>query len=264
MARQKLGQHFLVSSKILDRIAIAACGEGADFVLEIGPGRGALTEKLLPRASRMAAIELDYELAAFLREKWAGEPKLQIVEGNALSADWTAWGEGVLVGNLPYYVASAIITSYVLRPGALRHGVFLIQREVAERIAATPGNREYGYLSVLCQFFAEVKLLFSVPPGAFHPPPKVDSAVIRVTPRADVPEVDRERFVRFISECFQHKRKTLRNNLLEWAPRDVIEAAGGMDRRGEQLSPTDFLDLYRKLEMPSQVVEAAAPGDEPN
>jgi 16S rRNA (adenine1518-N6/adenine1519-N6)-dimethyltransferase len=248
VARQKLGQHFLASGKVLDRIAEAACGAGTDFVLEVGPGRGALTEKLLQRTQRLAAIELDYELAAFLREKWAAEPKLQIVHGNALDADWSAWGEGVLAGNLPYYVASAIITSYVLHPGALRQGVFLIQKEVAERITAAPGGREYGYLSVLCQFFAEVRMLFSVPPGAFQPPPKVDSAVIRVQPRSEVPQVDRERFVEFISRCFQHKRKTLRNNLREWASREALEAAGGMERRAEQLSPPEFLDLYRKLE----------------
>jgi 16S rRNA (adenine1518-N6/adenine1519-N6)-dimethyltransferase len=250
VARQKLGQHFLASSKTLDRIAEAACGTGTDLVVEVGPGRGALTEKLLQRTQRLVAIELDYELAAFLREKWATEPKLQIVEGDALNADWGAWGEGVLAGNLPYYVASAIITSYILDPGALRQGVFLIQKEVAERITASPGGREYGYLSVVCQFFAEVRMLFSVPPGAFRPPPKVDSAVIRVQPHADVPQVERKRFVEFISCCFQHKRKTLRNNLREWATREALEAAGGMERRAEQLSPAEFLNLYWKLESP--------------
>lgn len=252
MSRQKLGQHFLVSGKILERIATAACGDGVGFVLEVGPGRGALTERLLPRTERLTAIELDYELANFLREKWAGEPRLRIIDGNALDADWTAWGEGVLAGNLPYYVATAIITSYVLRPGALRQGVFLIQKEVAERIAAEPGGREYGYLSVLCQFFAEIKLLFSVPPGAFHPPPKVDSAVIRVTPRTDVPEVDREKFVAFISACFRHKRKTLRNNLNAVATREQIDQLPGMERRAEKLTPAEFLGLFRQLQQSDQ------------
>ncbi len=247
MARQKLGQHFLASGKILERIATAACGDHTEFVLEIGPGRGALTERLLSRSDRLAAIELDGELAVFLREKWAAEPKLQVVDGNALDARWSDWGEGVLAGNLPYYVASAIITSYILKPGKLRHGVFLIQKEVAERITAAPGGREYGYLSVLCQFFAEVKMLFSVPPGAFQPPPKVDSAVIRVTPRAELPEIDQERFIRFVSACFQHKRKTLRNNLSGWASRERIDAIPGMERRAEQLTGGDFLELFRNF-----------------
>ncbi|HXJ39380.1 MAG TPA: 16S rRNA (adenine(1518)-N(6)/adenine(1519)-N(6))-dimethyltransferase RsmA, partial [Bryobacteraceae bacterium] len=205
MARQKLGQHFLASGKILERIARAACGDSVDFVLEIGPGRGALTERLLERAERVAAIELDSELAALLRKRWGEDSRFQLIHANALDADWTAWGQGVLAGNLPYYVASALITSYAMRPGQLRLGVFLIQKEVAERITSQPGHREYGYLSVVCQFFAKVEMLFSVPPGAFQPPPKVDSAVIRLTPRAELPEVDRARFTRFVGVCFQHK-----------------------------------------------------------
>ncbi len=216
-------------------------------MLEIGPGRGALTERLLPRTKRLAAIELDAELASFLRQKWAQEPKLQIVDGNALETDWSSWGEGVLAGNLPYYVASALITSYVLAPGRLRHGVFLIQKEVAERIAAAPGGREYGYLSVVCQFFADVKMLFSVPPGAFNPPPKVDSAVIRVTPKAEIPAVDQVRFIKFVSACFQHKRKTLRNNLSAWAPLEEVDAIPGMERRAEQLTPEEFLELLGRF-----------------
>ncbi len=247
MARQKLGQHFLASSKILERIATAACGDGTDFVLEIGPGRGALTERLLQKTERLSAIELDAELALFLRQRWADEPKLRVVDGNALDADWSSFGEGVLAGNLPYYVASAIITSYVLAPGKLRHGVFLIQKEVAERIAAAPGGREYGYLSVVCQFFADVKMLFSVPPGAFQPPPKVDSAVILVTPGRDVPAVDQAGFIKFVSVCFQHKRKTLRNNLSAWASLELVDSIPGMERRAEQLTPADFLELFGKF-----------------
>ena len=247
MARQKLGQHFLASGKILDRIAQAACGDSVDFVLEIGPGRGALTERLLQHASRVAAIELDPELAAHLRERWGSDPRFELTHANALDADWTTWGEGVLAGNLPYYVASALITGYAMRPGQLRQGVFLIQKEVAERITSPPGHREYGYLSVVCQFFAKVEMLFNVPPGAFQPPPKVDSAVIRLTPRPDVPDVDRARFARFVGVCFQHKRKTLRNNLTAIATREQLDALPGLERRAEQLSPPEFLDLYRCL-----------------
>jgi 16S rRNA (adenine1518-N6/adenine1519-N6)-dimethyltransferase len=146
--RQRLGQHFLVKGKALDRIAKAACGEHTPLVVEIGPGRGALTEKLLERADRVAAVELDAELAGYLRTQW---PAVELVEANALDVDWSQWGAGVLTGNLPYYVATPIISRYLRLPGLLSHAVFLIQKEVAERITARPGTREYGYFSVECQ-----------------------------------------------------------------------------------------------------------------
>jgi 16S rRNA (adenine1518-N6/adenine1519-N6)-dimethyltransferase len=239
LARQKLGQHFLIKGKTLDRITRAACGEHAPLAVEIGPGRGALTERLIAHADRVAGIELDPALVARLRERWLSEPRLEIIEANALEVDWSQWGAGVLVGNLPYYIATAIAARYVRAPGLLTHAVFLVQKEVAERIAAKPGSRDYGYFSVECQFFAQPEYLFTVAPGAFQPPPKVDSAVIRLTPRNQVPSEDPEGFLAFASSCFRQKRKTLRNNL------------GGIDlperyqsRRAEQLTMAEFLDLY--------------------
>jgi 16S rRNA (adenine1518-N6/adenine1519-N6)-dimethyltransferase len=215
MARQKLGQHFLVSGKALERIAVAACGERTELAVEIGPGRGALTEHLLLHADRVAAIELDPGLSAHLRERWAGESRFEIREGNALDARWPDYGPGVLVGNLPYYVTSKLITRFLKSPGQLRHGVFLIQKEVAERITAQPGSRDYGYLSVECQLLAQAEMLFAVPPGAFRPPPEVDSAVVRLIPRPLPLVADSEAFLRFASAAFRHKRKTLRNNLTD-------------------------------------------------
>lgn len=244
MPRQKLGQHFLVKGKTLDRIAKAACGEHVPLVVEIGPGRGALTEKLLERADRVVAIELDPELAAYLKERW---PQLELLEANALDADWSQWGAGVLAGNLPYYVATPIVSRYVRNPGSLTQAVFLIQKEVAERITAKPGNREYGYFSVECQFLAQAEYLFSVPPGAFRPPPKVDSAVIRLTPRP-VPVLDDvEGFLAFVSLCFRQKRKTLRNNLAGAFPKEAYESRPEISRRAEQLSVEEFVELYRIL-----------------
>src|SRR5262249_22097597 len=156
------------------------------------PGRGALTEKLIERADRVVAIELDSELAAELRVR---RPELTLVERNALDVDWNQWGPGVLTGNLPYYIATAMISKYLRAPGELSHAVFLIQKEVAERITAKPGTRDYGYFSVECQFLAEAEYLFTVAPGAFRPPPKVDSAVIRLTPRASPTMPDVEGFL---------------------------------------------------------------------
>jgi 16S rRNA (adenine1518-N6/adenine1519-N6)-dimethyltransferase len=244
LARQKLGQHFLVKGKTLDRIAKAACGDHARFVVEIGPGRGALTERLLAHADRVAVIELDPALVEYLRARWPGESRLEILEANALHVDWSQWGEAVLVGNLPYYIATPIISRYVRAPGPLSHAVFLIQKEVAERITAQPGCREYGYLSVECQFFAQAEYLFTVLPGAFQPPPKVDSAVIRLTPRPTLAIADWEGFLAFVSTCFRQKRKTLRNNLAGVYPPELYESRPEISRRAEQLSVAEFVDLY--------------------
>lgn len=246
--RQKLGQHFLASERVLERIATAACPEGTELAVEIGPGKGALTERLVAHAGRVVAIEMDHELADRLRDRWPDSPHFQLAEGNALNYDWTQWGGGVLAGNLPYYVSTAIISKYLAKPGALRHAVFLIQKEVAERIAAKPGTREFGYLSVECQYLAKVEYLFSVPPGAFRPPPKVDSAVIRLTPHAaGVPE-DAKAFLQFASACFRQKRKTLRNNLSGLYPKDALESNPGLSQRAEQLSVAELRELFGALQ----------------
>ena len=247
MARQKLGQHFLASGKVLERIAKAACGDGVPLVVEIGPGKGALTRYLLRYAARVVAIEFDRELAAGLGREMADQPKLELVEADALTVDWGAWGAGVLAGNLPYYVATPMISKYVRAPGAVASAVFLIQKEVAERITAVPGTRDYGYFSVECQFLASVEYLFTVPPGAFRPPPKVDSAVIRLVPHTEAPAVSPEPFLRFVSACFRQKRKTLRNNLAGHFTREQLEAQPEMGLRAEQLTVARFVDLYRSL-----------------
>ena len=161
--------------------------------------------------------------------------------------DWSQWGAGVLTGNLPYYIATPIVARYLRKPGALTQAVFLIQKEVAERITAAPGGREYGYLSVECQFFAQTEYLFSVPSSAFQPPPKVDSAVIRLSPRASLPVDDPAGFLAFVSTCFRQKRKTLRNNLAGKYPPESYEGRPEISRRAEQLSLQEFLDLFSFL-----------------
>ena len=247
MARQKLGQHFLVSGRILERIAAAACGDHTALAVEIGPGRGALTEYLLTRADRVSSIEIDAALVDHLRERWRREPRLEVLQSNALDVDWSQWGAGVLAGNLPYYIATPIISRYVRAPGLLSQAVFLIQKEVAERITACPGGREYGYFSLECRLFAEPEYLFTVPPGAFRPPPRVDSAVIRLTPRSELPVDAPEEFLAFVSSCFRQKRKTLRNNLSGTYPAALLEGRPEVSRRAEQLGVAEFVDLYRSL-----------------
>lgn len=247
MARQKLGQHFLSSDKILQRIADAACGERSALTIEIGPGKGALTAPLLERSDRLVSIEVDRELTDFVRDRWKNEPRFEVLEANALEVDWSRWGAGVLVGNLPYYIATALISKYLHAPGLMAQGVFLIQKEVAERIVAIPGTREYGYFSVECGLLANVEYLFTVPPGAFRPPPKVESAVIRLTPQAHPPDVNIDHFLRFVSACFRQKRKTLRNNLSGHYSREILDHEPRSGMRAEQLSIADLLDLYREL-----------------
>ena len=226
---------------------MAACGDHTPLAVEIGPGRGALTEHLFRHADRVVAVELDPVLAGYLRERWRGDSRLEIVEANALDADWSQWGDSVLVGNLPYYAATAIISRFVHTPGLLKHGVFLIQKEVAERITAKPGGREYGYLSVECQLLAQTEYLFTVAPGAFQPPPKVESAVIRLTPRPKHVIEDAQGFFSFVSLCFRQKRKTLRNNLAGSYPAHLYEGRPEISRRAEQLSVDEFAELYRSL-----------------
>lgn len=246
MARQKLGQHFLTKGSILERIAAAACPEPQELVIEIGPGRGALTERLLRRAARVVAVELDPYLVAHLRRKFATEPRLEVVEGDVLSTDLNQWGPAPLVGNLPYYITSPILEKAVRSQSP--RVVFLIQKEVAERLVAKPGTRGYGYLTVATALFARARLLFEVKPSAFHPPPEVDSAVVLLEPRAgDWGAADREGFLRFAGLCFRHKRKTLRNNLAEVYGKDAVEGWPEAGLRAEQIGVEGFEEMWRRV-----------------
>jgi len=243
---QKLGQHFLTSGVILDRIALAVCPEPVPLVVEIGPGRGALTEKLLDRAERVVAIEVDDTLVEHLRVKFAGDSRLEIVAADVLSLDLAQWTGAPVAGNLPYYITSPIIEK-VLRAGAPR-SVFLIQKEVAQRLVARPGSRDYGYLTVQSAVFANARILFDVKPGAFRPPPKVDSSVVlleRVERDLGIGDVDA--FLRFIGQCFRQKRKTLRNNLGEVYGRDVVGAWPEASLRAEQITLEGFAEMFRRL-----------------
>ncbi len=250
MARQKLGQHFLIRASILERIAAAVCPEPEPVVIEIGPGKGALTEHLLRRCGRLIAIEIDPELVACLRSRFPGEPRLEIVAADVLETDLAAWGSAALAGNLPYYITTPILEKAVSAGERMKRAVFLMQKEVAERVTAAPGNRQYGYISAALRLFSDAAILFEVKPGAFQPPPKVDSAVVRLTPHARVPELgiaDPARFLEFISRCFRQKRKTLRNNLAAFYPRALLDTLPDTSRRAEELTLEAFAALYRIL-----------------
>jgi len=244
--RPKLGQHFLVRGSILERIARAGCPDREALVVEIGPGRGALTSRLLARAGHVIAIEIDSDLAAGLAHLHAG---VEVIAADALAIDLAQWGPAVFAGNLPYYAATAILERIVELGPLLRRGVFLVQKEVAERITAAPGNRDYGYLSVAMQLSAEAEMLFTVAPSAFRPPPKVDSAVLRLTPRdraAELGIAGKREFLTFVSHCFRQRRKTLRNNLAgEYGAAVADWPEAGL--RAEQLGTPEFAAMYRRL-----------------
>jgi len=249
VSRQRLGQHFLIKISILERIARAACPDIQPLVIEIGPGRGALTERLLERSRRVIAVEIDSVLVEHLREKFRHEPRITILNADALEMDFGKWGPAVVAGNLPYYVATPIIEKILALGPALNRGVFLVQKEVAARLIAGPGTRDYGYLSIHTQLFADVERLFDVPPSAFRPPPKVDSTLVRLRPRARATELqigDTARFLAFAGLCFRQKRKTIRNNLAGAFGRAMLDAWPEAGQRAEQLTMEQIADLYRR------------------
>jgi len=244
---RRFGQHFLVRQSVLERISRAACPDSCDLLLEIGPGRGALTSHLLARAQRIIAVEVDQVLVAYLRSKFRDQPALEIVDHDMLKADLAAWSPRVIAGNLPYYITSPIIEKTLLLHPPVERAVFLVQKEVAERLTASPGSRDYGYLSVQTQLLAQPELLFPVPAAAFRPMPKVDSAVVRLTPRTVLPPDEARKFLKFASAAFHQKRKTLRNNLLGSYDKAILDALPETKRRAEQLSLDELIGLWRRL-----------------
>jgi 16S rRNA (adenine1518-N6/adenine1519-N6)-dimethyltransferase len=242
---QRLGQHFLHSDRMVERIAAAVCRSQPRQIIEVGPGKGVLTQRLLSTGAEVIAIELDPAMVAILRERFPDHPCLTIVEADVLSVDLAQWGSAVLAGNLPYYITSPILERIFRARAALTEAVLLIQKEVAERLTAPPNCRDYGYLSVATQTYSSPEYLFQVKPGMFRPPPKVDSAVVRLTLRPDA--ADAEAFLTFASHCFAQKRKTLRNNLAPFYGHEVVDALPEAGLRAEQLSVTALRELYQRL-----------------
>jgi 16S rRNA (adenine1518-N6/adenine1519-N6)-dimethyltransferase len=243
---RKLGQHFLIRESILEQLAAAACGPHSNLVIEIGPGRGALTRHLLPRTDELHTIELDNDLADYLRREFAQQPKLHVHHADVLQTDLSQWGPAIITGNLPYYITSPILERFLVLDARFPTAVFLMQREVAERLLATPGTREYGYLTVAAQLVCDLELVCRVPPSAFKPPPKVDSAAVRFIRKPKLlPDLDS--VLKFVSRCFAQKRKTLRNNLRPFYGAQ-IDGLAEASLRAEQLSPGQLVRLRDQLE----------------
>jgi 16S rRNA (adenine1518-N6/adenine1519-N6)-dimethyltransferase len=253
-AKRRLGQHFLSDPRILERIADALAPTAADTVLEIGPGPGGLTEALAGRAGKLVAIEKDAELVPALRER---VPSAHVMLADALEADWggLAGPDPLVAGNIPYNITSPLIDK-ALTPPRPRRIVFLVQKEVADRVGAAPGHDAYGALSVGVQAVARAERLFTVPAGAFHPRPQVDSAVLRLTPLADpvVSDAEVAPFRRLVVGLFGFRRKQIARGLREltgWPPETVeraLAAAGiAPAMRPETVAPDRFAALLRVL-----------------
>lgn len=253
--RKSLGQHFLNDRRILQRIVDALELSGAETVIEIGPGRGSLTELLVPIARRLILIEYDRALSAQLRERYAAVPSVTVIEADVLTVNLgeIAAGPYRLVGNVPYYITTPILFHALETPRPDR-AVYLVQREVGERIVAAPGSDAYGALSVNVQAVARARLLFRVAPGSFVPPPKVESAAVRIDPRPDpvIMPAEESAFRRFVRDAFGMRRKQMRRVLrevldIDAGAADVVLAASGIDpsARPETLSPEDFARVVR-------------------
>ena len=257
---KKFGQHFLSDKKILTGIVDALGPTAADTVVEIGPGRGSLTEILAERSGRLVAVEIDRALAANLREQYQNRPGVEVIEADFLETDIASvvGADYLLIGNVPYYITTPIVFRS-LEPPIPRRSVFLVQREVADRMAANAGDEDYGALTVNIAVVARVEQVMTVPAAAFRPPPKVESAVVRLTPleQALVPLESLTAFRSFVQAAFGQRRKQMQRVLRSVRALDAERATEILERTGidptarpEVITPQDFARLFRLLTEP--------------
>ena len=252
-AKKSLGQHFLHERGFVERIVLAVNPQPGDVLVEIGPGQGAITFPLLQRHGALTAIEFDRDLLQPLTTAAQPHGALTLIHANVLDVDFTELAAGRqlrLVGNLPYNLSSPILFHVLDHAAVVQDMHFMLQKEVVDRMAAGPGSKVYGRLSVMLQAYCTVTALFTVPPGAFRPPPKVDSAVVRLVPRhpASIGIHDPARFAAVVRAAFGQRRKTLRNALQAVCDAGALHAAGiDPQARAEQLPVTDFVHLANTL-----------------
>jgi 16S rRNA (adenine1518-N6/adenine1519-N6)-dimethyltransferase len=250
--RKRFGQHFLVDTAVLDSIVAAIDPRPGQALVEIGPGLGALTQPLLERCGRLTVIELDRDLAARLRRN----PALEVIEADVLTVDFAALANSRadrlrVVGNLPYNISTPILFHLLPAAERIEDQHFMLQKEVVQRVAAGPGSKDYGRLSVMLQWRYHVESLFDVPPEAFDPPPRVDSAVLRLQPWPQPAALEPALFESLVAAAFSQRRKLLRHSLGRWL--DGHGYAGGFDlqRRCEEVTVAEYVALAAALSPPS-------------
>ena len=256
--KRAFSQNFLIQRGAVERIADTATGLGST-VVELGPGLGALTAALLKRNCQLVAIELDRDMIRVLQAEYGDDEALRLIQADAANVDFSALSEElgealVVTGNLPYQATGAILKQVVAHRAVMRGAVLMVQREVRDRLVAQPGSKDYGALTVFTQASFEVDTLLRLRPGAFFPAPRVDSAVVRLTPRKTVRAEETPSFRRVVRAAFQMRRKTLRNALRALADASEVDRAlntAGIDgtRRGETLSVEEFASLAEALSL---------------
>ena len=250
-ARKRFGQNFLHDNHVIERIMHAVQARTGEHFVEIGPGKGALTRPLLQALGALDAIELDRDLVPLLQANCGHLGELVIHQADALKFDYCALADGHeklrVIGNLPYNISTPLIFHLLDQAGCIRDMHFMLQKEVVERMAAAPGSKAYGRLSVMAQIRCSVDMLFTVGSGAFLPAPKVDSAIVRLTPYAEI-RCNVTALSRIVTSAFAMRRKTLRNNLKNILNDSQIQAAGiDPGQRAEMLSLDDFIRLSKQL-----------------
>lgn len=248
-ARKRFGQHFLSDSGVIERMVEFIAPNAADRLVEIGPGRGALTQPLYQQLDELHAVEFDRDLIKWLRETFLSH-RFVLHESDALKFDFSQLFNGAhnlrVVGNLPYNISTPLIFHLIKQADGIRDMHFMLQKEVVDRLTADPGSKSWGRLSVMVQYSCRADYLFFVPPSAFKPPPKVDSAVVRLTPHTERPFVadDFGLFEALVRQAFSQRRKAIRNGVKSWLTSDQIEAAGvNPGYRPDNLSVADFVAL---------------------
>lgn len=257
-ARKRFGQNFLHDEHVIHRIVRAITPQAGQQLIEIGPGQGALTGPLLDAAGHLTCIEIDRDLAAMLRERYREHAGFSLIESDVLDVDFASLSKGErslrIVGNLPYNISTPLLFHLLQQHTHIHDMVFMLQYEVVLRLAARPSTEDYGRLSVMMQYACDVELLFKVPPGAFTPQPKVDSAIVRLTPHRTNPygNVDQEALARVVKAAFSQRRKTLRNTLKEvFSAEQLATLPIDTGLRAENLSVADYVRLAALYHPPS-------------